>query len=396
MNNNLNLVNNIGRSYNLTGEQFNLLTSQFANDTRDQSIIENDIKNICEFYKFKNNLDQNLKKATPLENGKNYYVTTFDQNSNMYLQPVSINITNSETNEVLVDNSFKGYLTHTQVDDIEIAICQLGKALGFDIVEEYRLYNANIEKDSIVIKDLVNDDEFYDVENLKNRFNKLINAGRLKKESWVDTYNNLKIANTKEDYKMVVDYGLKILKSLPSILEEDYQKIEEKYFEMLIFDSIINQSERNFKDYGILCDKDTKRYSFAPLFDNVFPTILKNNDVFSFNNITCNRYELTECLFYNYYEKIKNKVEYILNNEEIIKQTASTIFKYNVDLNIYNMLMNNITTNIDYFKRILQTKEIQERNQNNAGYVNIIQLFLALLIIVGFSVGIAYLLFNIK
>ena len=105
MNNNLNLVNNIGRSYNLTGEQFNLLTSQFANDTRDQSIIENDIKNICEFYKFKNNLDQNLKKATPLENGKNYYVTTFDQNSNMYLQPVSINITNSETNEVLVDNS---------------------------------------------------------------------------------------------------------------------------------------------------------------------------------------------------------------------------------------------------------------------------------------------------
>ena len=396
MNNNLNLVNNIVRNYNLTGEQFNMLTNRFANDTRDQSIIENDIKYLCEFYRFKNNLDQNFKNAKPLENGKNYYVTAFDQNSNMYLQPVSINVTNSETNEVTVDNSFKGYLTHTQVDDIEIAICQLGKALGFDIVEEYRLYNANKEKDSIVIKDLVNDDEFYDVENLKNRFNKLINAGRLKKESWVDEYNNLKVANTKEDYKIAVDYGLKILKSLPSIREEDYQKIEEKYFEMLIFDSIINQSERNFKDYGILCDKETKRYSFAPLFDNVFPTILKNNDVFSFNNITCNRYELTECLFYNYYDKIKNKVDFILNNEERILQTASNIFKYNVDINTYNMLMNNISTNIEYFKRVIQTKELQERNQNNAGYVNIIQLFLALIILVAFSIGIAYLLYNIS
>ena len=165
---------------------------------------------------------------------------------------------------------------------------------------------------------------------------------------------------------------------------------------MLIFDSIINQSERNFKDYGILCDKETKRYSFAPLFDNVFPTILKNNDVFSFNNITCNRYELTECLFYNYYDKIKNKVEFIINNEEKVLKTASTIFKYNVELNIYNMLMNNINTNINHFKRVLQTKEIQERNQNNAGYVNIVQLLLALIIIVAFSIGIAYLLYNIK
>ena len=46
-------------------------------------------------------------------------------------------------------------------------------------------------------------------------------------------------------------------------------KIEEKYFDMLIFDSLINQSERNLIHYGILCDKDTKRYSLAPLKDNI-------------------------------------------------------------------------------------------------------------------------------
>ena len=396
MNNNLNLINNISKNYNLTQEQFNLLVSKYQNDTRESSIIEKELTNICDFYKYQNKINKTIIDAPLLEEGKNYYVTAFDQNSNIYLQPVSITITNPETNEVMVDNTFKGYQKHTQVDDIEIAICQLGKALGFDIVEEYRLYNKDKQKDSVVIKDLVNEDEFYDVENLKKRFNKLINAGRLKKESWVDASNNLKVANTKEDYKTAIDFGIKILKSLPSMREEDYLKIEEKYFEMLIFDSIINQSERNFKDYGILCDKETKRYSFAPLFDNVFPTILKNNDVFSFNDITCNRYELTECLFYNYYDKISKKVEFILANKGKIINTASTIFKYNVDINTYNMLMKNIITNINYFERIIESKRLQEQNKNNAGYVNIVQLLIALIIILLFSVGIAYLLYNIN
>ncbi|MBQ6495143.1 MAG: hypothetical protein IJI49_03985 [Bacilli bacterium] len=396
MNNNLNVITELSRNYNLTRMQYNELITKYQNDSRDTSQIKNEVTNICEYYQFQNRLLISINNTNPLPEGKNYYVTTFDKNSNFYLQPVSITITNPEKEEVLVENSFKGYQKHTNVDDIEIAICQFGKALGFDLVEEYRLYNSNRQKDSIIIKDLVNDDEFYDVDNLKKRFNKLINAGRINKEPWVDISNNLKIANTKEDYITAINYGLNILKSLPSMLEEDYNKLEQKYFEMLIFDSLINQSERNFKDYGIICDKETKRYSFAPLFDNVFPTILKNNDVFSFNDITCNRYELTETLIFNYYDKVEKKLTFIINNEEKILKIASTIFKYHLDINTYNMLLNNIKTNIENYKRLLTTKEIQERNQSNAGFVNIAQLLLALIIILVFSFCIAYLLFNIK
>ena len=297
MNNNLNIITELSKNYNLTQIQYNDLIAKYQKDSRDPSIIKNEATNICEFYRFQNKLSIVINNANPLPEGKNYYVTTFDKNSNMYLQPVNIAVTNAEKNEVLVENSFKGYQKHTNVDDIEIAICQFGKALGFDLIEEYRLYNANKQKDSIIIKDLVNDNEFYNLENLKKRFDKLINNGKINKEPWVDVCNNLRIANTKEDYRTVIDYGLNILKSLPSMLEEDYNKLEEKYFEMLLFDSLINQSERNFKDYGIICNKETKRYSYAPLFDNVFPTILNNNDVFSFNNVTCNRYELTECYY---------------------------------------------------------------------------------------------------
>ena len=46
MNNNLNLINQIGKNYNLTAEQFNLLTTKYQNDTRDLLTIQKELTNI--------------------------------------------------------------------------------------------------------------------------------------------------------------------------------------------------------------------------------------------------------------------------------------------------------------------------------------------------------------
>ena len=394
-NNIINLVNSISTNYSLTQEQTSELVRKYQQDTRNIDMIKREVENIANYYMHQNKLSTTIQNTPSLNPGKNYYVTAFDSNSNIFLQPVSVTVISPESSEVLVENTFKGYQKHTGVDDIEIAICQVGRLLNFDIVEEYRIYNAMKQKDSIIIRDIVDDDEFYDVENLKKRFLKLITNGKLKKEKWVDTAEQLKVANTKEDYKTIIEYGLNILKSLPSMLEEDYQTIEKKYFDMLLFDSIINQSERNFKDYGILCDKETKRYSFAPLFDNVFPSILKNNDIIIINGITCNRYELIECLFYNYYDKIKDRVEKILSKKDRYLQNIDIILKYNLDLGNYNMMLNNIITNLNYFER-LNKEQSMVTNNKNAGYVNIIQMIIGLVIIAAFSVCIGYLLYCIK
>ena len=395
VNNIINIINNVAKNYNLTQEEINEIFKNYQNSTKKLEVIQSEIESLGSFYSQQHVLKRMCDQAEPLGNGKNYYVTAFDKNSHIYLQPVSVTVTNPETSEVIVENSFKGHQKHTAVDDIEIAICQIGRLLGFDVVEEYRLYNERKEKDSIIMRDLIADNEFYDVENLQKRFAKLIASGKLKKEKWFETSEQLTVANTKEDYKLIIDYGINILKSLPSILEEDFQKIEEKYFDMLLFDSLIGQSERNLKDYGIICDKVTKRYSFASLFDNVFPSILKNNDVISINGITCNRYELAECLFYNYYDKISKRVDDLLQNKDKYLKNIDIILKYNVDINNYNMLTNNIETNYNYFERLNKERTIV-RDNNNAGYVNIIQLLIGLVIIIGFSVCIAYLLYNIK
>ena len=394
-NNIINIINITSQKYNLTREEINEIFKNYQNSTKQLDVIQKEIDNLGSFFFQQHIFKTMCDRAPALGDGKNYYVTAFDNNSHIYLQPVSVTITNPETSEVLVENYFKGHRKRTAVDDIEIAICQIGRLLNFDVVEEYRLYNENKEKDSIIMKDLIADNEFYDVENLKKRFSKLILNGKLKKEKWFEDCEQLTVANTKEDYKLIVDYGLNILKSLPSILEEDYKKIEEKYFDMLIFDSLIGQSERNLKDYGIICDKETKRYTYASLFDNVFPSILKNNDVISINGITCNRYELVECLFYNYYEKIQNRITDLLQNKEKYLKNIDIILKYNVDINNYNMLSNNITTNYNYFERLNKERTLVTTNRN-AGYVNIVQLLIGLLIVIGFSICIAYLLYNVK
>ena len=143
MNNNLTLIQKVSRDYNLNQQQINDLVEKYQNDEREAGQIEKELMTSCEFYRFQNRLLNIINNTSPLPEGKNYYVTAFDKDSNMYLQPVSIAVTNPEKEEVLVDNSFKGYQKHTTVDDIEIAICQLGRALGFNIVEEYRLYNKD-------------------------------------------------------------------------------------------------------------------------------------------------------------------------------------------------------------------------------------------------------------
>lgn len=395
-NNVMNLINEIAYKYQLTQVQTQDIITKYHSDTRDINTIRKEIEKTSGFYQYQNKLNNIIASTPALETGKNYYVTTFDNNSNLLLQPVSVTVSNPESSEVIVENTFKGTKKHTTVDDIEIAICQIGSLMNFDIVEEYRLYDAKKQKDSVIIRDLVNENEFYDVDNLKKRFTKLINNGKLRKETWIDECENLTVANTKADYKLIINYGLNILKSLPSILEEDYKKIEEKYFDMIIFDCIINQSERNFKDYGILCDKITKRYSYAPLFDNVYPSILKNNDVISVNGITCNRYELMECLFYNYYDKINTRITDILNNKDRYIKNIDIILKCNVDLSNYNMMMNNIITNLNYLERLKTEKSLVENNNNNAGYVSIVQLIVGLLIIMGFSIFIGYLLYTIS
>ena len=130
VNNIVSLVNTISAKYGLSREQSNELATKYQNDTRNIENIKREIENTANYYMHQNKLAITIQNTPSLNPGKNYYLTAFDSNSNVYLQPVSVTVTNPESSEVLVENTFKGYQKHTQVDDLEIAICQIGKLLN--------------------------------------------------------------------------------------------------------------------------------------------------------------------------------------------------------------------------------------------------------------------------
>ena len=72
MNNNLNLISNVSKEYNLTQEQINLLTNKYQTDTREQSIIEKELNDLCDYYRLQNKIDKAINEASPLKEGKNY------------------------------------------------------------------------------------------------------------------------------------------------------------------------------------------------------------------------------------------------------------------------------------------------------------------------------------
>ena len=56
MNNNLSIIQETVKSYNLTPEQYNEITARYQNDTRDINQLKQDLTSTCDYYAFQNRL----------------------------------------------------------------------------------------------------------------------------------------------------------------------------------------------------------------------------------------------------------------------------------------------------------------------------------------------------
>lgn len=394
------LIKEIANNYNLTKEEETKMLEMYKNDTRNPVSLEVELNSLADYYNWQNKVAAAIRNAPPLQQNQNYYIRTYDDKSNIILQGVNIekiSDTSSGVNQVekvLIDNKYRAYKKVDRVDvadnDLEIAICQIGNLLNVSGAEEYTVYDANKEKDSIISKSVADSEyeEFYDFTSLYIKVDKYIKEGKIK-NSKVSEYNDFKFNNGKEDYIKVIEKSIQIIRSLPMISQKDIRSIKASYFDMIIFGYITNQVDRNLNNYGLICNKKTKEYRFAPLFDNSIISLpnLEENQC-SFNGYICNRNKLIDCLFENYYEDIKEKVTYIINNKTRLIQIIDIIAKQNLDIKSYNTLMEKIIKNISY----IEEKYLEKNNiisPENAGYVNILNMFIILTLIATISISIA-------
>ncbi len=394
------LIKEVTEKYHLTKKEQEKILDIYKDDKRSIVSLEVEINSLADYYNWQNKVEKAINEAQPLQPNQNYYIRTYDEKSNIILQGVNIEKISDTTSgvnkveKVLIDNKYKAYKKKDIVDvadnDLEIVICQIGNLLNVSGAEEYTVYNANKEKDSIISRSVADTEyeEFYDFTSLYIKVNKYIKEGKIK-HSKVSDYEEFKFSNSKEDYIKVIEKSIQIIRSLPMISQKDIRSIKAAYFDMIIFGYITNQVDRNLNNYGLICNKKTKEYRFAPLFDNSIISLpnLDENQC-SFNGYICSRNKLIDCLFENYYEDIKEKVTYIVNNKTRLIQIIDIIAKQNLDIKSYNLLMEKIIKNISY----IEEKYLEKNNiiaTENAGYVNVLNMFIMLALLTTISISIA-------
>lgn len=394
------LIKEVSEKYHLTKKEQEKILDIYKDDKRSIVSLEVEINSLADYYNWQNKVEKAINEAPPLQPNQNYYIRTYDEKSNIILQGVNIEKISDTTSgvnkveKVLIDNKYKAYKKKDIVDvadnDLEIVICQIGNLLNVSGAEEYTVYNANKEKDSIISRSVADTEyeEFYDFTSLYIKVNKYIKEGKIK-HSKVSDYEEFKFSNSKEDYIKVIEKSIQIIRSLPMISQKDIRSIKAAYFDMMIFGYITNQVDRNLNNYGLICNKKTKEYRFAPLFDNSIISLpnLDENQC-SFNGYICSRNKLIDCLFENYYEDIKEKVTYIVNNKTRLIQIIDIIAKQNLDIKSYNLLMEKIIKNISY----IEEKYLEKNNiiaTENAGYVNVLNMFIMLALLTTISISIA-------
>ena len=90
------LINEITMQYQLTPEEIQEITTKYQNDTRDINVIRKELTKIGSFYQCQHKKNAIINSTADLVPGKNYYVTAFDDNGHLYLQPVSVTVTNPD------------------------------------------------------------------------------------------------------------------------------------------------------------------------------------------------------------------------------------------------------------------------------------------------------------
>lgn len=131
------------------------------------------------------------------------------------------------------------------------------------------------------------------------------------------------VLESEEDMVAAIDMFIETLDQL-NISEENKKDIKEKYFQMIVFDLITGQKDRNSNNYGLLYNQVTKQMRFSPLFDNStihLPGIPEN--LCQINGFFMDKKQMMSVLLTHYGEYTSNIINSIVDNkDEIVKRSG--------------------------------------------------------------------------
>ena len=309
---------------------------------------------------------------------------------------------------VTVNDSIKGYLklnSSNLVDSVDLALSVMGKYLGVNVTGIYKVED-NKKNTGILSIDIFND-KIKDNKTIgaiinKNYAKSLTNdyySGWVKELISLPESDKDHVIEDEMSLKTLIDLGYNIVFEEYDMTEEEKSKFKKDYLNMIIFDFITNQMDRNSENVGIIVDKKDK-VSLAPLYDNgcVIDEEHLNKNSTRFLMKIVNREKLIKVLIKYYMDEVKDFVYKFINNKEVNNNIMNIINTYLtekdsvwysgiVDLNIKN-LKNIVKDVIDSTSTV---------NNSSAGYATILQQSMIVVIcciILGFIIGAIFAIYS--
>lgn len=220
----------------------------------------------------------------------------------------------------------EGYLKSNLIpafNDTAIAMEKLGILLG---VNMSKVYQANMDSDrTFIISQSVNENGSQFV--MFNRFHQLVKQ----KEQELGLQNSEIAPKTERDkIKRLITSPILTIKRYSEMYpgkmsEEDVEAFTDEYIKMICFDYIINQTDRNDQNYGVLLDANG-RISFAPLIDTdyVLPNPSDPNQLpFSLNK-KYNKNEAMSVLCELYPQEVEDFMRKVNESKDTIFEILET------------------------------------------------------------------------
>lgn len=223
--------------------------------------------------------------------------------------------------EIVVDDSGRrGFRKDTRAmddsDDAEIVVNLWGRLIGLPMAEEYRVFDRDLRKDSLLSMDVASPGwAFRELRRIREDVEETVRTGRIAAEPWMDQWRRVcltrafpeiagnveNVCESEEDYRIAIEIPLYIMDCVFPDCGEARQRFRRQYFQMILFDLFIGQTDRTMHNYGLLTRAGGDSFRLAPLFDNATlskPYLPEN--IYSLNGAAADKKRLLGVLLRDY------------------------------------------------------------------------------------------------
>lgn len=403
----------------LTSDDISFLKNKFVNSNKKLKDIETQINyEIAKLEKKRRKQEKKEKETSRkiekdnVQTEKEYIMYTYQSvgvssSKKVKVEPLHLGEENlNKPIHVLVNNSIKGYLKMKDsglIDNVDLALAQMSSLYHVRTTSIYRIEDT-LHNKGILSIDILND-SIKENHTIGEIINKNYNQAFLGKKyaSWVKEL--ISLPNSDKEHpifdtfsiKSLIDLGLKVVyETYPNMSEEEKDMYKKEYFQMLIFDFVTNQLDRNSENFGISVTKENK-IILTDLYDNGCVVDYDNldKDSMRFMMKICNRSSFIHTLFQYYFQEIKDIVEEIISDKELLVKTNNIVDVY-LDEEDAIWYKGVLDLNVKTLRKLYKDHiNVPKKKRTSQGYVQIIQnsiLVAICCIILGFVIGLYFVL----